>query len=297
MQRMGARQRFDMYAGLRVVVCVVLLLLSDVAMAVSVRVVGATGVAGELFVAALARELGKGYKVSVSEGAASPVIVALNEASLPEARRLAGPLLAVLPEADHDGLGANEGVLYWAPSWSDQLRLARRIFPSLRRVGILLDSGGQQTRVLALREQLLRYNLELVVKEVDPALLVRNVAELAGSTDVIIAPADSSLFTRDTIKPILMAAYRQQRVFIGPTPAVVRAGALASLHVSPEMLAIEVAERIRRHQKDGRWGAAARVTRFDVTTNPQVARSLGLRLPDPEELTRQWRMEESTPWP
>lgn len=272
--------------------------LSSSALAATVQVVGGSGSGGDVFQSALARELGEGHAVTVPGSPGQPdVVVALHEGALADARRVGASLLVILPEAGRVELAANEGGLYWAPSWTDQVRLAHRIFPSVRRVGLLLEDGRQQARVRALKEQIRPMGLELVVKETDPELLVKSVAELAGASDVLIAPADSRLFTRHTLKPVLLAAYRQNRVFVGPTPAVVRAGALATLHVTPEILAADVADRIRRFLKEKQWGPPARVTRFEVATNPQVARSLGLKLPDQDQLSRQWLTEESTPWP
>lgn len=282
----------------RAVVAFFALLLAVVSSAATVHVAGATGESGEIFLRSLAKELGASHEVAALGSPQVPdVVVALHEGALAEARRSRAPLLVVLPDAGRVELGKEESALYWAPSWTDQLRLAQSIFPSLRRVGLLLDDSRQLPRARALREQAQALNLELVVKEASPEFLVRSVAELAGACEVMIAPADSRLFTRSTIKPVLLAAYRQNRVFIGPTPTVVRAGALASLHVTPEALAEEVADRIRQREKLGHWGAASRVSRFDVATNPQVARSLGVRLPDQEQLTRHWRTREGTPWP
>lgn len=284
--------------GLRAVVLIFGLLLTMMAPASTVQVIGVSGSGESTFLSALTQELGASYTVVTAESsAASDIIVVLHEGALQESRRRKLPTLVVLPEPGHVALEKDESALYWAPSWTDQLHLAKMLFPSLRRVGLLLDDPSYLSRARALREQAKAMGVELLVKDSRPEVLVRSVAELAGASDVLMAPADSSAFTRNTIKPVLLAAYRQGRVFIGPTPAVVRAGALAALHVTPEILAENVAERIRRREQDGRWGEASRVSRFNVTTNPQVARSLGIKLLDQEPLSRQWRMREGTPWP
>ncbi len=298
MHNMQTRTGGNWYGCLKAAVLLLTLLLSAEGHAATIRVVGSAGEAGETFLRALAKSLGPSHEV-VTDGPQKPsdIIIALHEGALEEARRSGVPLLAVLPESGRVELGKNESALYWAPSWTDQLRLAKQIFPSSRRVGLLLDNPRQQARVSALREQAKAMNLELLVKEANSDFLVRGVAELAGACDVIIAPADSRLFTRNTIKPMLLAAYRQNRVFIGPSPAVVRAGALASFYVTPEVLAVEVADRVRRRNASGSWGEISRINRFEVATNPQVARALGLQLPDAEQLTRLLRAEGSIQWP
>ncbi len=135
------------------------------------------------------------------------------------------------------------------------------------------------------------------MRQVEAGLLVRQVAELAALTDVLLAPVNSDLFNHDNLKAVLLAAYRQNRVFIGPSPAYVRAGALASLYATPETLAADVAEAIREHQRHGHWPPPALVSHFDVITNPQVARALGLSLPDAASLTRLLQSEEAVSWP
>ena len=298
MQDARTGQRNDWRGCLGAILLVGLLLATGVLRAATVHVAGGSGAGQESFLAALAAELGEAHVVLPAGSPGQPdITIALHESVLPSAREAGGAVLVVLPEPGRSAVKAGEGVVYWAPSWTDQLRLAKQIFPTVRRAGLLLEAPADQDRVRALREKARRLGLELVVREAVPDTLVREVADLAGSSDVIIAPADSRLFTRHTLKPILLAAYRQNRVFIGPGPAVVKAGALAALHVPPEVLAREVAERIQRFLRDGRWGATSRISRFDVTTNPQVARALGLRLADPEQLTREWRREEGIPWP
>lgn len=266
--------------------------------AATIHVAGGSGAGHESFMAALVAAMGEAHTVLPAGSPGRPdITIALHASVLPAAREAGGAVLAVMPEPERSVLQGGEGVVYWAPSWTEQLRLAKQIFPSLRRAGLLLETPADRDRVRALRDNALQLGLELVVRETTPEKLVRDVAELAGSSDVIIAPADSRLFTRHTVKPVLLAAYRQNRVFIGPSPAVVKAGALAALHVPPEALAREVAERIQRYLKEERWGVASRMSRFQVTTNPQVARALGLRLDDAEQLSRDWRREEGTPWP
>lgn len=261
--------------------------------ALTVQVLGAGGSAGEAYVAALAAALAPEHAVNV-EGPAD-VVVALHEGVLAEARAMQRPLLVLLPDPPAAAPVAGEGALYWAPGWREQLRLARLIFPGLRRAGLLLDSEAELARFQALRPSLAGRDLLLQARLVDPDYPLRDIAELAAANDVLLAPVGSRLFSRDLIKPALLAAYRQNRVFIGGSPAAVRAGTLAALQATPGVLAEETALRIRQRLRDGRWPEPGRVTRFEVLTNPQVARALGLRLPAADVLTRSLRAEEAAP--
>ena len=266
---------------------------SQVANALTVQLLGA-GQGSEAFVRALRAELGEGDRLITGPGSAD-VVVALHEGVLVEARTSQRPRFLLLPAAGLD-LQPGESALYWAPSLTDQLRLAQVIMPGLRRVGLLV-APADVARAHALRSAAAGRRIEVLVREAEPALLARQVGEVAPTADLLLAPVDSLLFSRDNLKPVLLAAYRQNRVFIGPTPAWVRAGSLASLYATPETLAADVAEAVRAWQQNGRWPAPAPVSRFDVITNPQVARSMGLRLPDADSLTRSLRSGKGVVWP
>lgn len=272
---------------------VALLLCAPTVQAATIQLLGA-GAGSEEFVAALRAELGGDHQV-LTETAAPDIVVALHEGVLVEARALAKPRLLLLPAAGPE-LRPDETALYWAPSLSDQLHLALHIMPGLRRVGLLV--GAQDlARAQALRHAPGHKRIELLVRQAEPAQLVRQVSELAVASDVLLAPVDGQLFSRDNLKPVLLAAYRQNRVFIGPTPAYVRAGALASLYATPLTLAADVAAAVRGQLQHKRWPTPSQVSRFDVITNPQVARALGLRLPDAASLTREIQSQKVTPWP
>lgn len=270
-----------------------LLCWGGLAQALTVQVLGA-GQGSEPFMVALREALGSAHQVGAGGGPAD-IVVALHEGALAEARAQSKPRLLLLPAPGLE-LQPGETALYWSPSLTDQLRLARQIMPGLRRVGLLV-SPHDLPRAQALRSAAQAARIELVVREAEPALLARQVADLAATTDLLLAPVDPDLFSRASLKPVLLAAYRQNRVFIGPTPAWVRAGSLASLYATPRTLAADVAQAILAWQHGGRWPAPAAASRFDVITNPQVARSMGLRLPDAESLTRLLQGGKVVVWP
>lgn len=272
---------------------VVLLCGSTLGHALTVQLLGA-GQGSEAFVSALRDQLGAADTVLTTPGPAD-VVVALHDGVLAEARAQPKPRLLLLPAAGLD-LQPGESAVYWAPSLTDQLRLAHAIMPGLRRIGLFV-AAPDMARAEALRSTATGHRIEVLVREADPALLARQVGELAPSADMLLAPVDPRLFNRDNLKPVLLAAYRQSRVFIGPTPAWVRAGSLASLYATPQTLAADVADAVRAWQQAGRWPAPAQASRFDVITNPQVARSLGLRLPAAEALTRDLQSGKAVPWP
>ena len=109
-------------------------------------------------------------------------------------------------------------------------------------------------------------------------LQARDIAELAQRADLLVAVNDEQLFGSDNAKLILLTAYRHQRAWIGPTPAYVHAGAIATLTVSKSGLLSALIERVRHWQRHRRLGASQVLTADQVICNHQVARSLGLGL-------------------
>lgn len=274
---------------------VLLLLCGGAARALTVAVLGA-GPGSEPFVAELQDRLGSDNRVVTTSTPDADLVVALHEGVLADARAQRRPSLLLLPEPGATHLQADETAIYWAPSLSGQLRLAQQILPGLRRVGLLVRSQDLE-RARALRDAVLPRRVELLVREADPGQLARQVADLAAGTDLLLAPFDNALFNRRNVRAVLLAAYRQQRALIGPDAAYVHAGALASLYATPATLAADVARCITLFQRDGHWPAPSHVTRFDVVTNPQVARALGIALPDAAALTRVMQSEQVVVWP
>lgn len=287
--RASFRHRLMRLAGALLLVCAV------PAEALTVQLLGASA-ASEEFEQALRARLGDSHEVVTGKVTDADIVLVLHEGALAESRQSQRPRLLLLPAPGSVALQHGETALYWAPALSDQLRLATRVMPGLRRVGLLV--GPQDlARAEALRSGVSGQRLELAVRQATPALLSRQVADLAATTDVLVAPVDAHLYSRDNLKPALMAAYRQNRAFIGPNPAWVRAGALASLYATPGTLAADAALAILAFQEEGRWPAPSHASRFDVITNPQVARALGLRLPDAASLTRAMQSEREGVWP
>lgn len=267
------------------------------AWALTVQVVGGPGSGTpDAFAQQLQQLLGNTATVQTTPQAHEPdLLVALTAEAYTAVRGRRQPVLVLVPEPDAVKVDDNDSALFWAPSLSEQLRLTRLLFPGVKRVGMLANEDSPRLKVF--RQAAAGQGIEVLSRTAPADRLAREISELATRVDVLLAQQDSDLYNRDTIKTILLSAYRQNRVLIGPGPAFVRAGALASLYASPADLASAVAERIRLFARDGRLPAPGRISRFEVMLNAQVARALGLSLPDEAELARRLRAEEPIPWP
>lgn len=176
-------------------------------------------------------------------------------------------------------LRQQDAALIWGPPLLQQVQLARRLMPLAKRIGVLYREQWQDDY------ERLRHALAdngsaftLVPLVVAAPLTVRAVAEAAEQVDVLIASNDDRLFNRDSAKLLLLTAYRHRRPVIGPTPAFVSAGAVATQAVPKAALLSAILNRVMRWRDTGRLGDSQGITSFAPVLNAQVARSLDIIL-------------------
>jgi len=190
-------------------------------------------------------------------------------------RHGAQPILLLAQGQGGLNLRQQDAALLWGPPLSVQLQLAREIMPGLRRAGILYRAD-QRAEVEALQRA--ATGVDILAREAGLPLEARSVAELAQRVDILIASNDEALFSRDSAKLILLTAYRHQKAWIGPTPAFVTAGALATRTVGKDSLLRAIVDRVRGWGRTHRLGGSQQLVADDVACNPQVARSLAINL-------------------
>lgn len=213
---------------------------------------------------------------------------------LPDSRP---PVLLLAPSPSNTQLQKQDSALYWAPSLAAQLALIRYILPATNRIGMLVSNPEDASWVRVFRQYAAEQSIDVRYLMTDKSRLARQVAELAASTDVLLAQPDPEIYNRDSIRLVLLAAYRQNRVFIGPSPAFVQAGALATLYAPTTVVAEGVASQIRHFARNGKLPAPFRVRQLSVSINAQVGKAMGLTIPAAKELERLVRFEELPTWP
>ncbi|HEX5278235.1 MAG TPA: ABC transporter substrate binding protein [Fluviicoccus sp.] len=213
---------------------------------------------------------------------------------LPENRP---PVLLLAPSPSNTQLQKQDGALYWAPSLAAQLALIRYLLPATNRIGMLVSNPEDASWVRVFRQYAAEQSIDVRYLMADKNRLARQVAELAAGTDVLLAQPDPEIYNRDSIRLVLLAAYRQNRVFIGPSPAFVQAGSLATLFAPTTAVAEGVASQIRHFARNGKLPAPFRVKQLSVSINAQVGKAMGLTIPAAKELERLVRFEELPTWP
>lgn len=195
---------------------------------------------------------------------------------------------SLVPRAAYDRIpglreGRDSAVLLDQPV-GRQIDLIRLALPGFSRLALLegRESGelvGQLAE--AARERRLTVAREVVSQ--DSALypaLQRVTAEPA----VLLATPDGGVFNSYSIQNVLLTAYRQRSPVVGFSAAYVRAGAILGLYSTPAQVGRQTAELARAALAGAPLPAPQSPRYFEVGSNPQVARSLGIALEDPEVL-------------
>lgn len=114
------------------------------------------------------------------------------------------------------------------------------------------------------------------------ALLPRNA--------MLLAVPDSRVYRRNTIKAILVTAFRYQRPVIGYSAAFAKAGGLAALYSTPAQIARQTAQTLLAHGTSLPPPASPRL--FTVQLNDDVAAALGIVVKDADSLLQALQAEK-----
>jgi putative tryptophan/tyrosine transport system substrate-binding protein len=169
--------------------------------------------------------------------------------------------------------------------------LVSAVAPQARRLGILIgpDTLAQEARLGASAAE---GGLTLSAQRVSTANeLLPALERVLESSDALLTLPDAVASSPASARPILLTSYRFRRPVFAYSRAYVDAGALAAVFSTPEDVARDVADWLAR-QPDSppRLPAMQTPEHFSIAVNRQVARALGLDLPD--DVTLQTRIRE-----
>ncbi len=157
-----------------------------------------------------------------------------------------------------------------------QLRLVSRLLPTASRVGLLLgpESRWAGSYLPGYADHL---GLSLETRRVeDRDELGVALARLLPRVDLLLAVADSELYSPATARLVLLTGYRQNRPVVGPDAAFVEAGSVASMYYPREDLAAQVVQWLASFRDEGRLPAPAFPAAVSVAVNERVAKTFEL---------------------
>ena len=117
----------------------------------------------------------------------------------------------------------------------------------------------------------------------------RQINQLIQHSDVLLTTPETELYNANSIRSILLAAYRHNTLVIGPNKAFVTAGALASVSSEPDHYIDEIVDSIQHYIDTGEVPPPRYPSKFNVSVNHHVAESLGIPVHSEADLLQQIR--------
>jgi hypothetical protein len=162
--------------------------------------------------------------------------------------------------------------VYAEPAPADQLRLATLLYRRPVRVAAILGADTNFLRPLLEAENV----AVLDAGGEDINRLLNQIAQ----TDVLLALPDSTVYSTESIRNVLLSTYRHKQGVIGFSGDMVKAGALATTYSGIEDIDTQVAEIASAYVAGGELASPQFPRYFRTIVNEGVARSLDLTVGD-----------------
>ena len=169
----------------------------------------------------------------------------------------------------HPALGT---AVYAEPAPTDQLRLAALLYRRPVRVAAILGADTSFLRPALEADKV----AVLDAGGEDINRLLNQIAQ----TDVLLALPDSTVYSTESIRNILLSTYRHKQGVIGFSSDMVKAGALATTYSEIEDIDTQVAEIASAYVAGGELAPPQFPRYFRTIVNEGVARSLDLTVGD-----------------
>lgn len=221
------------------------------------------------------------------------VTVGMKAAELAAANASAQVLAVMIPKGGFDELqflaasqktALSISAIYLDQPWDRQLDFLRAVLPERRTVG-LLHSPDTRIDIARLRQDIAIRGGSLVAKPARSAdRLFSSLDLILDDIDVLLAIPDSTIYSSGNIRNILLTSYRHGVPLVGLSQSYVNAGALCAIFSTPEQLADQAGSAVALFARSRRLPDSQYPAAFTIAVNQQVARSLGIALPSPEEI-------------
>jgi len=194
--------------------------------------------------------------------------------------------------ASHRLAGRRCSAIYLDQPLERQLKLIQAALPGKRKIGIVFGPSSEKLLPELLeqapgRNFLLSYQVIHDVSQLYPAL-----ETVLAASDVLLTLPDGAVLTSSSARSMLISAYRAQVPVVAFSENYVKAGATLGVFSTPQQQGRQAAEVASAALATGTAGLPSPQypKYFSVKVNDQVARSLGLSIPD--EQTLQQRLAE-----
>ena len=229
-------------------------------------------------------DLFRNNALAVTVGVAATQKIALSETKIPI-------LVTLVPRQTFEQLAHDRkrpedyrvfSSIYLDQPIARQFRLIRVVLPESKSAGVIVGPA-----TLAQLDQLKyvaeKADLRLVTEKLTQnGELFSALQRLLPEVDLLFTLPDPTIVNPSTIQNLLLTTYRYRVPVISYSQSYVDAGALAAVYSSPEQIGSQAARIIKTMAKSGAWilPKPQYPEYFSVKINRNVARSLGLILPE-----------------
>lgn len=169
-----------------------------------------------------------------------------------------------------------------------QLKLIKLIKPHTSRIGVLYAEHSL-SQVEQLKKLAPSFSLKIEDYLVKPKTLKFQLNDVAQSSDIILAMADTAIYNAATLPQILLTSYRYHTPVIAFSKGFIKAGAVSGVVSNLEQLAQQLIELILFNPEH----SIIYPKYFNVISNRSVAKSLSLYFPDDSNLTATLKTHEA----
>ena len=220
---------------------------------------------------------GERLKAAAREDPGAAIIALGPEAALRAARD--APALATI-DCMSTQAGASAKAVPAAIPFEQQSAWLKRLLPGARYIGVLYDPAQNSELVGALAAALRAADLNPVLAPVaTPAMLPPALARLSSSADALLAVPDTTVYTRETVKALLLFSFRHKLPLIGLSETWVHAGALYALDWDYRELGA-FCGRLALGQLAGSRAPPPAAPHFHIYVNQRSARLFRIRWDD-----------------
>ena len=220
---------------------------------------------------------GERLKTAAREDPGAAIIALGPEAALRAARD--APALATI-DCMSTQAGAGAKAVPAAIPFEQQSAWLKRLLPGARYIGVLYDPAQNSELVGALAAALRAADLNPVLAPVaTPAMLPPALTRLSTSADALLAVPDTTVYTRETVKALLLFSFRHKLPLIGLSETWVHAGALYALDWDYRELGA-FCGRLALGQLAGSRAPPPAAPHFHIYVNQRSARLFRIRWDD-----------------
>jgi ABC-type uncharacterized transport system substrate-binding protein len=225
-----------------------------------------------------------------SNNAATTLVITIGDSSLASLNNKKTPFAGVIAFYVNSALFRQSDIpaLHTTAIYRDQpllrqLRLGKLLLPNLQRVTILHSPRELIPSIETLQRESLLTIHEVVFDNRSewPKLLSLALHE----SDFLLGIDDSDIYNSNSIRSILLTAYRHGKGLIGPSRAFVNAGGLASCYTTTDQYQQQLVEMVTVVLHEHRLPHPQYPNKFHVAINKQVATSLNIPIPDEKTLS------------